>query len=130
MTATVRNVAVTNFSAGPMQMEGVLDVVRSGAILDSVTPSMGILFGSHASKTATAFGMYHVAAMLDIQAVARMQRCFVNVASLAVTSKAELFVNLQPRFIIIIFFLNVPFLREKSPSRINSFFAPMQTDQC
>jgi hypothetical protein len=89
VTATVRDVAVTKVTAGPMWMVGILIKVTGGAILKCLVSMKSDQYGNNAPQTLTAIGIEHVATVFNIQAM---------------TCKAELFVNLQHGFIVIFLF--------------------------
>jgi hypothetical protein len=89
VTATVQDVAVTKVTAGPMQMEGILIKVIGGAILKCLVSMKSDQYGNNAPQTLTAIGIEHVATVFSIKAM---------------MWKAELFVNLQHGFIVIVLF--------------------------
>lgn len=115
MTATVRDVAVTKVTAGPMQMDGILMLVTGGAILKCLVSLESNQYGNNAPQMLTAIGIEHVATVFNIKAT---------------KSKPELFVNRQHGFIVTVHFPMFFLLEEKSPPRINCCLASMQTDKC
>ncbi len=94
-------------------MEDVLEMVTGGAILKCMVSAESNHSGNNAPQTLTALGIEHVATVFNIKAMKR---------------KAELFVNLQHGFIVIVLF-SLCFLSRREESFKNKLFSCSHADR-